>query len=229
MSTANSVSNNIEKYSILIIEDNPGDFALVEEFLLEQVKELKLLHAKTYKEAKAILSAESPGVFDAVLLDLSLPDKTGVELISDVVASSDNTPVIILTGYENFSFGVRSLSLGVADYILKDELTPQLLLKSILYSIERKKLNLDLLKHINAIEEQNKKLREIAWIQSHVVRAPLARMMGLIDLFNNHENSEMDAHTILDFIVTSAKELDKVVQDITDKVYVDDDPHEESN
>jgi len=222
MNAISALSTNIERYSILIIEDNPGDFALVEEFLLDQVKDLSLLHAKTFKEAKAIMSDECAHEFNVILLDLSLPDKTGVELITDVVALSNSTPVIILTGYENFSFGVRSLSLGVADYILKDELTPQLLHKSILYSIERKKLNLDLLMHINAIEEQNKKLRDIAWIQSHVVRAPLARMMGLIDLFNNHENSDMDERTILEFIVTSAKELDKVVQDITDKVYVDD-------
>jgi len=85
---------------------------------------------------------------------------------------------------------------------------------------ERKNLTLDLLNHVNAIEEQNKKLREIAWIQSHVVRAPLVRIMGLIDLFNNHENNEMDERTILNYIVTSVNELDEIVKNISDKVYV---------
>lgn len=86
---------------------------------------------------------------------------------------------------------------------------------------ERKKLTLDLLNHVNAIEEQNKKLREIAWIQSHVVRAPLSRIMGLIDLFTNHENEDVDKHTILNYILISAKELDEIVKSISDKVYDD--------
>jgi PAS domain S-box-containing protein len=84
---------------------------------------------------------------------------------------------------------------------------------------ERKKMTLDLVNHVNAIEEQNKKLREIAWIQSHVVRAPLSRIMGLIDMFTNHENNAIDEHTILSYILTSAKELDEIVKNISDKVY----------
>jgi PAS domain S-box-containing protein len=93
---------------------------------------------------------------------------------------------------------------------------------------ERKKMTLDLLSHVNAIEEQNKKLREIAWIQSHVVRAPLSRIMGLIDLFTNHETDDMDKNTILDYILISAKELDEIVKSISDKVYDNsDDPGQE--
>src|SRR5258708_10504788 len=91
---------------------------------------------------------------------------------------------------------------------------------------ERKKMTLDLLSHVNAIEEQNKKLREIAWIQSHVVRAPLARLMGLIDLITNYENNDMEDHTILNYILISAKELDEIVKSISDKVYENgDDPN----
>jgi len=91
---------------------------------------------------------------------------------------------------------------------------------------EQKKLTLDLLSHVKAIEERNKKLQEIAWLQSHGVRAPLARMMGLIDLLNNHENNDMDERTILNYIVLSANELDQLIQDITDKVYLSDNPYD---
>jgi hypothetical protein len=138
------------------------------------------------------------------------------------MALAGSTPVIVLTGYENFSFSVRSLALGVSDYILKDELTPQLLHKSILYSIERKKLHADLLTHVNASKAQNDKFREIAWIQSHVVRAPLARIMALIDLFDIAKDDDMDERTILDYLMASAKELDEAVKNITAKVYCGD-------
>jgi hypothetical protein len=52
-------------------------------------------------------------------------------------------------------------------------------------------------------ELQNKALREISWIQSHVVRAPLVRMMGAISL--------------LEIVITSANEIDKTVRDISAK------------
>jgi PAS domain S-box-containing protein len=325
--------------NILVIEDNPGDYALVEEFLFEQKKELNLQHAITFKEAKSILTTEENKI-DVILLDLSLPDKVGIELINEIVLISQSTPIIILTGYENLQFGVKSLALGVSDYILKDDLTPQMLYKSILYSAERKKTTIALeesekrysdlfhlspepmwvytldtlmiedvneaaighygytreeflsmtinelsehsseelnlnnflipnkliaalpdtenikkhrkkngeviyveehgngiiyngkeakiifandvterINYIDAIESQNKKLRDIAWIQSHVVRAPLARMMGLIDLFKNHNNTSEDDCMIIDYILTCANEIDEVIKNISDKVY----------
>lgn len=121
---------------ILVIEDNIGDFVLVEEFLLEQIEDPILTHAKTYKEAEAYLLQEEP-VFDVILLDLSLPDKDGVELIDETLKVSKNIPVIVLTGFTDLSFSVKSLAKGISDYLLKDDLSPALLYKSIIYSIER--------------------------------------------------------------------------------------------
>jgi len=84
---------------------------------------------------------------------------------------------------------------------------------------EQKKLTQDLVDHVDAIERQNEKLREIAWEQSHIVRAPLARIMGLVDLFNGQDSEDEETRTILNYIVLSAKELDDVVKSISDKVY----------
>jgi PAS domain S-box-containing protein len=92
---------------------------------------------------------------------------------------------------------------------------------------ERKKMTLDLVNHVKAIESQNEKLREIAWIQSHIVRAPLSRIMGLIDMFTNYENNDIDQRTILDYILISAKELDEIVKEISDKVYEENDGGEQ--
>ncbi|MDQ3049023.1 MAG: histidine kinase [Bacteroidota bacterium] len=126
------------KYNVLIIEDNFGDFSLVEDYLQEKLISPGIFHAKTFSEAKKIFGSEKIH-FDSILLDLSLPDKNGEELINEIVKLADSTPVIVLTGYSDMSFGIRSLSLGVFDYLLKDELTPTSLYKSILYNIERKR------------------------------------------------------------------------------------------
>jgi len=76
-------------------------------------------------------------VFDAILLDLSLPDSNGMELIDEILKLAGSIPVIILTGFTNLEFSRQSLSKGVSDYLLKDELSATLLHKSIVYSIER--------------------------------------------------------------------------------------------
>ncbi len=141
-------------YNILVIEDNPGDFTLVEEFLLEQIETPLISHARNYKEANNILSAEEIP-FDVILLDLSLPDKTGMQLIQNIVEISLNAPIIVLTGYADLNFGVKSLSSGIADYILKDELTALSLYKSIVYSTERKRIN-------SSLETSEKRVRSFA-------------------------------------------------------------------
>ena len=109
-------------YQILVIEDNQGDFVLIEEFLLEKFESPVITHATSFKGAKEIILLDNQR-FDSILLDLSLPDKKGEQLILGLLEICFNTPVIVLTGYADFAFGVKSLSLGVSDYILKEELT----------------------------------------------------------------------------------------------------------
>lgn len=72
-------------------------------------------------------------------------------------------------------------------------------------------------KHLQEVETQNKKLMEIAWTQSHIVRAPLARMMGLIDMMENHRDGKKNNKELLAHLSDSAKELDKVVREIVAK------------
>ncbi|WP_220466365.1 PAS domain-containing protein [Dyadobacter psychrotolerans] len=73
------------------------------------------------------------------------------------------------------------------------------------------------LNYIRAIEKQNKKFQEITWMQSHVVRAPLARLMGLVDLIKNYHNSDAERNELLDHILLSATEFDGIIRDISDK------------
>jgi PAS domain S-box-containing protein len=67
--------------------------------------------------------------------------------------------------------------------------------------------------HINAMQEQNLRLREISWIQSHEVRAPLARIMGLVKLLEASE-TEPDIKEMVKHLSGSAEELDNVINNI---------------
>lgn len=75
----------------------------------------------------------------------------------------------------------------------------------------------DRLRYISEIEERNHKLQEIAWMQSHVIRAPLARLMGLIDLIRNYQHSDTEKNELLDHVLTSAYSLDEIIRDISSK------------
>ncbi len=125
-------------YNILVIEDNPGDYLLVEEFILEQMYQPTICHAKTFKEALLELT-NANNKLDVVLMDLSLPDKRGEELLTEIAPFLPQFPVLILTGYADINFSIQSISKGISDYILKDDLTASMLYKSIIYAIERKK------------------------------------------------------------------------------------------
>lgn len=73
------------------------------------------------------------------------------------------------------------------------------------------------LTHIQAIETQNEKLREISWLQSHVVRAPLARILGLIALLDISADLPEETKEMMGYILKSAHELDSVIHDIVNK------------
>tara|TARA_R110002033_G_scaffold79931_1_gene130928 strand:+ start:50115 stop:51161 length:1047 start_codon:yes stop_codon:yes gene_type:complete len=323
-------------YSILIIEDNPGDLFIFQEYLRDQILNPSIHTALNFKEAETMLSSNEIN-FDIIFLDLSLPDKKGVELIHEIVRLSHQTPIVVLTGYSDIQFGIKSLHLGVSDYLIKDEITSLTLYKSLRYNIERGKYIIQLeqsekrymdlfhlspqpmwiydidtlcfldinnaaiehygfsyeeflamcitdirpkedvnlmmevvnatkkkrdrkyngffkhqkkngeiitveitsnlfahngktvriilanditerLEYVKAIVDQNKNLKEIAWVQSHVVRAPLARMMGLIKVLqNNTDEVSHDNDFLFDELLKSADELDVIIREISDK------------
>lgn len=141
-----------DSFNVLIVEDNPGDFELVTEYLSEHIIPT-LVHAKNFSAASNILSG-SDIIFDVILLDLTLPDKSGNDLIAEILSAAKECPVIILTGYSNVDFSIQSIHQGVADYLLKDSLSPIALFKSISYCIKRKK-------KLQQIKESEKKFSDL--------------------------------------------------------------------
>ena len=122
---------------ILVVEDNEGDYFLVHEYLHESFPNIEITHNALLKEAIGSLTNAN---FDIILLDLSLPDSNGIDSIVDMIKLAKDIPVIVLTGFGNLQFAIDSLKLGVQDYLLKDDVNPLVLQKSIGYSIERNKI-----------------------------------------------------------------------------------------
>jgi PAS domain S-box-containing protein len=71
--------------------------------------------------------------------------------------------------------------------------------------------------YISALENQNTKLREISWIQSHIVRAPLARMMGIVNLIKDTEMDSVEFNEWVKHFTYSANEIENIIKDISSK------------
>lgn len=73
------------------------------------------------------------------------------------------------------------------------------------------------IQHTRKIEKQNEVLKEITWIQSHVVRAPLSRIMAMTSILKENENTEEEKAFFIDNIIISSNELDDVIKEIVSK------------
>lgn len=124
--------------SILIVEDNPSDSFLIEEMLSSSALTIKNIYTAERLADALTLLKEHP--ISLVLLDLSLPDSIGVSSLAKLRELAQKTPIIILTGYNDSDMAFEALKHGAQDYLVKGEFNCGFLVKSIQYSIERKKV-----------------------------------------------------------------------------------------
>ncbi|MBN3869441.1 response regulator [Nostoc sp. JL33] len=129
---------------VLLVEDNPGDVLLLQEFLKEVTTVVvELIPVERLDEALNYLAKE---IFDVILLDLSLPDSGGLETFVIAHHHAKATPIIVLTGIDDETLAIRAMQQGAQDYLVKGQVTGDLLVRSMRYAIERQRAD-DALRH----------------------------------------------------------------------------------
>lgn len=124
-----------EVTSVLLIEDNAVDAIYVQKILPRHA--YQFVHVDRLERARQAVQ-ENPD-FDVILLDLSLPDETGIDtVISTMSWANSSIPIVILTGLADEELSIQAVKLGAQDYIFKQELSPSNLARTIRYAIERK-------------------------------------------------------------------------------------------
>ena len=122
--------------SVLLIEDNPGDARLVTEYLGERFgDECEVLGARTL--AAGLETLRNARV-DLVLLDLCLPDSTGLDTFYQVHAQAPRTPVVILTGDDNDEQATEALRVGAEDYLAKKHADSVALIRTMQHAVQRR-------------------------------------------------------------------------------------------
>src|SRR5260370_2601007 len=124
-----------EQINVLLIEDNPGDVRLIRELLADRGGPAIVLEAAA--RLGTGLERLAAGGIDVVLLDLSLPDSSGLDTFLQVRALATKLPVVVLTGLDDEMLAVKAVQEGAQDYLVKGQADGRVLVRSLHYAIER--------------------------------------------------------------------------------------------
>ncbi|MBF0168825.1 MAG: PAS domain-containing protein [Alphaproteobacteria bacterium] len=121
--------------NVLLVEDDPGDAALVLAVLrASKAPAFETTHVLSLHLAIEHVRTQAT---DVVLLDLSLPDATGVDTVTRMRHAAPRLPIVVMTGLDDMRFANRVMELGAQDYLLKDGEPEKTVVRTIQYSITR--------------------------------------------------------------------------------------------
>jgi signal transduction histidine kinase len=119
---------------VLLVEDNPGDADLVREALAGDGARWQVDHVARLADCLARLDASGA---DVVVLDLTLPDASGLKGVEELARLRPDVPVVVLTGLADSEMGARAVQQGAQEYLVKAELEGRTLGRVLRYAVER--------------------------------------------------------------------------------------------
>src|SRR6187401_3155304 len=121
--------------SVLLVEDNLSYAKLIKHGLTRTpADKLGVQHVKRLSEALECLERKE---IDVAVVDLSLPDSSGCDTFQALRSAAPEVPIVVLTGLDDAHLALELLQQGAQDYLLKHEVEPKLLVRSLRYAIER--------------------------------------------------------------------------------------------
>ncbi|MDH5772301.1 MAG: response regulator [Rhodospirillaceae bacterium] len=214
----NSANPSSGSLKILLVEDSSTSAMLVHNVLEggdDVHGKFALTHCKTFGEALECLKKEE---FDLVLLDLTLPDSSGLETLSRMRTAAPNVAVVVLTATDDESIGLEALQTGAQDYLIKDETYPKLLKRSVSYARERFLIEKSLRNARDKSDLANKAKSDFLASMSHEFRTPMNAILGFGQMLTYNKASPLDPtqQEYVDIILRSGEHLLDLINDTLD-------------
>jgi PAS domain S-box-containing protein len=148
-----------QRIDVLLVEDNPGDARLIQEYLKDQAgDEFKITRVARLSEAQA---AVEHSVFSVILLDLHLPDSQGLETLQRLTAAAHSIPIIVMTGLDDRDLALDAVHEGAQDYLVKGQVDSETIARAIHHAIDRQQLQTDLMQQAAALRESESMFRRV--------------------------------------------------------------------
>ncbi len=162
-----------EQTHILLVEDNPGDARLIREMLRQAASDQFVLeHVDRLGTALEKLSNEQ---FDAILLDLSLPDSTGLDTVVRTHEHAPQVPIVVQTGTDDEEMGIHAVQAGAQEYLVKGKVESDLLIRTIRYAIVRKRAE-EAERERQSLQDAVRAMEQVLAVVGHELRTPLAAL-----------------------------------------------------
>ncbi len=151
---------NKEPIRILLVDDDEDDYIVTRD-LLSDTRDFayRLEWVETYNKAGEMFSRSD---YDVYLIDYRLGDHTGLELLRNGIKDGCKSPIIMLTGQGDHEVDLEAMNAGASDYLVKGQINPSSLERSIRYSIERKKAELEKEKLIKELKKAIKEVKKLS-------------------------------------------------------------------
>jgi len=177
---------------LLLVEDDRADAVLVEDLIADAVADIRVIWAQSMAHAERELASARP---DCVLLDLHLPDASGMDALDRIAKRDATVPIVVLTGLNDEYFGASAVAAGAQDYLVKGRVEPEMLRRALLYAIERKRAEL-----ISAdLHASRLRARENALLERGLLPSPLLLDEPGVDIVARYRPSREDALLCGDF------------------------------
>lgn len=142
-----------QSIKVLLVEDSPFGAAIITKYLeTSRLIHFLVTHVESMAATRDALTRDS---FDAILLDLSLPDSDGLDTVATVRGDAPATPIVVMTASDDEEMVQQALKSGVQDYLLKDRDKGPQVARAIRYAIERQQIT-------RKIEESESRFRDFA-------------------------------------------------------------------